>query len=129
MACFTAQDCAPNETCAFNRCQAAPEVYADMGMATASDSGLEFESDAFVGEADSGLVDMTITEVDQSLRDMVVSQDMSVMDVSLQVDADSVPDTAVNLDLPDASAQDAAAQDAAAQDAAAQDAAAQDAEL
>lgn len=121
MACFTAQDCASNETCEFNRCRAAPEVYADVGMA-ATDTAPVSSSDGAVDEIDSTLVDMNMTELDQSVGDMVVNEDMSSVDMNLQEDANSRSDSDVSLEQIDAAMQDAAIQDAATQDAAAQDA-------
>lgn len=113
MECFSAQDCAASETCVFNRCQGAPEVYEDMGMAI-PDSALVSDTDATTDETDSALADMGMPEVDQnmaefdqSMPDMFVGQDMTLLDASLLMAEDSGSDGDMSLDDSDASAQDA----------------------
>ena len=102
-----------------NRCQAGPEVYADVGMPT-NDSALVPDLDAAVDGTDSAIVDMTtaddalvsasdatVNQADSALVDMMVSQDASSLDMSPQGDASLVSDGEVNLDEQDASSQDA----------------------
>lgn len=96
-----------NESCVFNRCEAAAEVYADMALPTPDSEGINIQ-DSTPTDTDQGVPDMTMVERDQSLTDMLpVSEDMALADSALPLDATSEVDSQISGEQPDAAQPDA----------------------